>query len=131
MAEALAGKMFGESVWVSSAGLAAFPGQSANAYTLEILRERGIDFSGHSSRMFRAELGEEADWIIPMTMDQVEILKNSFPEYEHKIRRLGDWGGRNGDVADPWGGSREIYRRTAQEIEELLARLNEKLFPGQ
>lgn len=128
MAESIAGKLFGDFVQVGSAGLAAFPGQSASAYALEVLKEQGIDLSGHSSRKISAELVAAADWVIPMTKAQEEALRSLFPEYAHKIRCLGDWGGRKKDIDDPWSGSIEVYRRTALEIEELLRALQENLF---
>ena len=129
MAEALAKKLFGAAVKVSSAGLAAFPGQSASVYAAETLGEQGIDLSGHCSRVFEAEMADEADWIIPMTGDQEQALKNRFPEHEGKIRCLGDWGGKKKDIVDPWSGPREVYRQTALEIETLLKVLREQLCP--
>ena len=129
MAEAMAVKLFGDFVQAGSAGLAAFPGQSASDYALEVLNEQGIDFSGHSSRTMSAELAADADWIIPMTKDHAETLRRRFPECEHKIRCLGDWDGGNQDVDDPWGGSRETYRQALLEIEEHLGTLGKELFP--
>ncbi len=127
MAEALARKILGDSVQVSSAGLAAYPGESASSYAIEVLSEKNIDLSGHRSRRMEEQLLAEADWIIPMTEAQVETLSFLYPLYIHKIRCLGDWGEQKKDVPDPWSGSLAVYRQTAQEIEELLNVLKEYL----
>lgn len=127
MAEALARKMFGDLVQVSSAGLAAFAGQSASSYAIEALSELNIDLSGHRSRRIEEQLMAEADWIIPMTQAQAETLSSLYPLYVHKIRYLGDWGDQKKDVPDPWSGSLDVYRQTAREIEELLSAIKYRL----
>lgn len=120
MAEGLAREMFGDAVHVSSAGLEAWEGTEASSYALEVLKERNVDLSGHRSRKISAQLLAEVDWIIPMTQAQEMRLKLSFPQYSRKTRYLGDWGEHKCDVHDPWLGSLEIYRQTAQQISELL-----------
>ncbi len=127
MAEGLARKMFGESVQVGSAGMAAYGGESANAHALEVLKEQNIDLSRHFSRRISAELMADADWIIPMTKAQEEALKRLFPKYAEKTRYLGDWGDQQRDVLDPWGSSLNIYRQTAQEIRALLSAIKSYL----
>lgn len=128
MAEGLARSMFGESVQVSSAGMEAWEGEEASSYALEVLKEQGVDLSGHRSRRIRAELLSGADWIIPMTQAQEEVLKRLFPQYADKIRYLGDWGDKKRNIHDPWQGSLDVYRQTAQEIKELLRALKDHLF---
>lgn len=127
MAEGLARKILGDTVQVSSAGLEAWAGENASPYALEVLTERSIDLSAHRARKISKELMAEADWIIPMTRAQEEGLKRLFPQYAHKLRRLGDWGENKRDVQDPWGGSLASYRQTAGEIEKLLMALKDKL----
>lgn len=127
MAEGLARKMFGDSVQVGSAGMAAYGGEGANTYALEVLKEQNVDLSRHLSRRISAELMADADWIIPMTRAQEEALKRLFPQYAKKTRYLGDWGDQKREVLDPWGGSLEIYRQTAQEIVNLLSAMKSYL----
>ena len=127
MAEGLAREMFGDAVQVSSAGMEAWEGAEASFHALAVLKERNVDLSQHRSRKVRADLLEDADWIIPMTQMQEKSLLHSFPQYIHKTRYLGDWRGQKKDVRDPWGGTLEAYRQTAQEIGELLSVLREYL----
>ncbi|SPF55997.1 Low molecular weight phosphotyrosine phosphatase family protein [Candidatus Desulfosporosinus infrequens] len=127
MAEGLAREMLGDTVQVSSAGMEAWEGAEASCYALEVLKEQNVDISKHRSRKIRADLFEEVDWIIPMTRTQEKIIRQIFPQYIHKTRYLGDWGQRKQDVRDPWGGSLEVYRQTAQEIGEMLRELRDHL----
>ncbi|HUX46922.1 MAG TPA: low molecular weight protein arginine phosphatase [Desulfosporosinus sp.] len=127
MAEGLAREMFGDSVEIGSAGMEACVGESASTHALEVLKELNVDISKHRSRRIRAELMADADWIIPMTQAQEEALKRFFPQYDHKIRYLGDWGDQKRDVLDPWSGILDVYRQTAHEIGELLSALKGQL----
>ena len=127
MAEGLAREMLGDDVQVSSAGMQAGEGEYASPHALEVLAEQNIDLSKHRARRLREELVVEADWIIPMTHAQAESLKQQFPQHVHKFRCLGDWGKQKRDIRDPWGGSLEVYRQTAQEIGELLRAIKEQM----
>ena len=127
MAEGLAREMLGDAVQVSSAGMEAWEGEYASPHAIEVLTERNIDLSKHRARRIREELMAEVDWIIPMTYAQAEGLTRQFPQYVHKFRCLGDWGKQKRDVRDPWGGSLEVYRQSAQEIGEMLRTLKEQM----
>lgn len=127
MAEALAKEVFGDVIKVSSAGIQAWEGMEASAYALEVLKEHNVDLSQHRSRKISEELLAEADWIIPMTQAQEKMLSLTFPQYEGKTKYLGGWGEQKRDISDPWSGSLEVYRQTAQEINELLKALKESL----
>jgi|SRR5680860_237856 len=127
MAEGLAREMFGDTVHVSSAGLEACVGERISTHALEVLKEQNIDLSKFRSRRLRAELMDDADWIIPMTQAQEEALRRLFPQYDHKTQCLGNWGDSKKDVLDPWSGSLDVYRQTAHEIRELLSELKDQL----
>lgn len=122
MAEGLARKIFGPDIQVESAGLAAWEGDSASLQALEVLGEKGIDLTSHQARRVCQEILEKADWIIPMTEDQEKRLLAMFPEYASKIKRLGAWSTQveNYDILDPWGGTVEVYRNSAKDIEFLI-----------
>jgi len=127
LAEGMARAIFGDLVQVSSAGMAAWEGENVSPHVVEILKEQKVDLSLHRARRIKDELMADADWIIPMTQTQEAGLKSQFPQYIHKIRRLGNWGEEKRDIIDPYMGSLEVYRQTAQEIRELLKRLKEQL----
>lgn len=122
MAEGLAREILGPNVQVGSAGLAAWEGDSASPQAFEVLKEKGIDLASHRARRVSRELLSEADWIIPMTADHEKRLRVMFPELASKIKRLGAWStkAKDYDILDPWGGSVEVYRKSARDIEFFI-----------
>lgn len=121
MAEGLAQEILSPNQ-VESAGLAAWEGDSASPQALAVLKEKGIDLTSHRARRVSLELLSEADWIIPMTADQEKRLRVMFPGFAPKIKRLGAWSmkAEDYDILDPWGGSVEVYRKSARDIEFLI-----------
>ncbi len=120
MAEALAAEILGSEVKVSSAGLGAWDGKEASPQAIEVMRERGFDLSRHRARRFSRSMILEADFIIPMTKSQEQMLQEEYPEFAKKIRRLATWAVSETDVCDPWGGSVAEYRACALQIAEYL-----------
>lgn len=106
--------------WIASAGLSALRGGRAAADAQEVVRERGGDLSRHASQPLTLELAERADWLIPMTRGHLEAILDEQPELAPRLRLLDPAGG---DIDDPIGAGREVYRRTADRIEEGLAAL--------
>lgn len=125
MAEGLARKIFSSNIQAESAGLAAWEGDSASSQALEVLREKGINLTSHRARRVRWEILAEADWIIPMTADQEKRLLTMFPEFSSKIKRLGAWNTEveDYDILDPWGGTVEVYHKSAKDIESLIRKV--------
>lgn len=129
MAAGLARQILGPEIFVESAGLAAWAGDSASPQAIAVLKEHDIDLSSHRARPVNSQTLAEADWIIPMTKAHELQLKGAFPEYSSKIKRLGDWGSQDKslDVSDPWGGSVEVYRQCAEEIEAIIFEIKKAL----
>lgn len=127
MAAALAGQIFGADAETGSAGTDAWEGSGASREAMTAMQERELDLSRHRSRRVSREEVAAADWVLPMTKAHELRLKALFPEYEHKIVRLGEWSELPRDVPDPWGGSVEEYRACASELETLLRNFKERL----
>ncbi|WNC14545.1 low molecular weight protein arginine phosphatase [Brevibacillus brevis] len=126
MAEALFRvKTAGEGFEVRSAGVAAFDGQAASLHAREVLAERGIEHEHRSSRL-NAELIDWSDLILTMTASHRHAILAYFPEAADKVHTLRNFVGVEGfgDIADPFGGTLEDYRRCAEELEESLDRLS-------
>ena len=62
----------------------------------------------------------EADLILVMTRRHKEALLAAFPDHAHKVHLLSQMVGRIADIADPYGGPRAGYARTARELEQLI-----------
>jgi len=102
---------------VRSAGVGAQPGAPAARGMVEAAVERGVDLTGHRARRLTADMAREADVLV--ALDEV---------VEAEIGILA------GDVAvviwpvdDPYGGTREGYRRAADEIAVHVRRFVDSL----
>ncbi len=102
---------------VLSAGLAASPGARAAGEAAEVVQSLGGSLRSHASRPVTPELIDQADWIIPMTRDHLNAILDFHPEASDRVRLLDPSGG---DVDDPIGCGREVYRRTADAIARHL-----------
>jgi protein-tyrosine-phosphatase len=129
MAEAMfRAKTAGQPFEVRSAGVAAYAGQPASPHAQSVLAERGIAHN-HASSQLNEELLAWSDLILTMTGSHKRAILTYFPEATDKVHTLQEFAGIEGirDIADPFGGALEDYRRCAEEIEESLDRLLERL----
>lgn len=93
----------------SSAGLAAFTGDSASAYAIEVMNEIGIDLSSHRSSRLSIYAFEESDIVVCMSESHKAALPASY-----KIIVP------NGGISDPYGGDINIYRVCRDELSEFI-----------
>jgi len=115
-----------EDVDVISAGTATAPGSPATLYAREAVKTWGADISSHKSRPLRPELIEEADLILAMTTSHYREIVMMVPEAANRTFLLKTFPepGDDGDgVADPIGGSLDMYNQTFLEIGEELGRI--------
>ncbi len=112
---------------VSSAGVAAYPGEKASKEALLVMEEIGIDMSRHYARPLAESLVGEADLIIAMTRGQKKIITSVFLATEDKVMTLKELAGEEGDIEDPVGRSQDFYYWTAQEIERLLGEVVKRI----
>ncbi len=124
MAEYLLRAHLGRSgAWtVVSAGVAAAFGIPASSEAVDVMRERGIDLSLHSSRPLTAELAREADLLVVMTAEHQLHVEMLYPDAAGKVRLLKEFAPRVRDInlMDPIGMSRDVYRQVRNEIEAAL-----------
>lgn len=112
---------------VRSAGIYAATGAPATEHTVAVLREVGIDASAHRSQPISWELLDWADLVLTMTRDQKEHLLLMDPDLNGRVFTLAEFVGAEGDVPDPYGDTREAYRKVRERLQELLERLVARL----
>ncbi len=125
MAEALfRNKAADRTMEIRSAGVAAYNGQPASPHAQQVLTERGIAHQ-HQARRLDEELIGWADLILTMTRSHKDMILHYFPATADKVFTLREYVGVEGmgDIADPFGGTVEEYRRCAEEIDESLDKL--------
>jgi protein-tyrosine-phosphatase len=107
-------------VQAESAGLLDLGGAAADPQAVSILREKGIDGSGHRSRLLSAEMVDRADRVLVMEEAQREELLRRHPGAEGKVRLLKSFSplgdGGNLDIEDPHGREPYHYRSCFAEI---------------
>ncbi|MGM0896895.1 MAG: low molecular weight protein arginine phosphatase [Bacillota bacterium] len=126
MAEAIVHTRDIDGMEARSAGI--FAGQaplSANAQT--VLSEQSIEFD-HMSKPLDPRDVEWAELILTMTYSHKMMLMQYYPEVATKLHTVKEFAeGSTGDISDPYGGSLADYRRTFEELEELIDKLVKQL----
>jgi len=108
---------------VSSAGIFANPGNTAEPFAVQAAREAGVDISGHRARVVNNDNLNWADMVLVMESGQRGFISMVFPHQSGKVFFLGNFRrsqGRGGEISDPYGSSMEAYRFCFGEIREAM-----------
>ena len=112
---------------VQSAGVATEGGQEPSKYTLEILKEEGIDLSSNKSQFLDHELINWASHIFTMSASHLYTVHKMFPEASEKTFLVTEFCDNqlitNQDVPDPYGGNSNEYEHTRNLLNESLPSL--------
>ncbi|MCX5801182.1 MAG: low molecular weight protein arginine phosphatase [Candidatus Eisenbacteria bacterium] len=122
--ERLIPRTLAKSVRIESAGVDAQNGGPASRNAIEVSKRRGIDVSGHFSRRLTREIVEAADLILVMQkmhFDEVREICPSRAEHTLLLTELHkDPSADAKEIADPCGGSEEVYERCFSQIQTSL-----------
>lgn len=107
---------------ISSAGVCAASGWPASEYSVEALREKGIDISDITSQTLTPRMIDEADLLVTMTKGHRNAILQVSPQSEGKVFLLKSFGVAQcaADIYDPVGEPLEVYRRVRDEIDAAL-----------
>lgn len=107
---------------ILSAGIDALDGQPPSLNSVEATKEIGVDISRQRSSRLTPEMVAEADYIFGMTWNHVMAITHFFPQAASKsfLVRQFDKNIENDrrEIADPIGGSLEIYRLCRDQINQ-------------
>jgi len=108
---------------VASAGLSAANGLEAAAFAKKTMQERGFSLADHRSRELTPALMRWADVVLVMTREHLLRIRRTYERFADRTFLLSGFPapwphGRN--IADPIGGSLQIYRRTAEQIHSYI-----------
>ncbi len=104
-------------VLVMSAGISAMAGGKASTEAGQVMKDRGFDLTQHESQPVTDRLVRYADAILTMSQGHRESLVTQWPDAAQRIHVLGH---ERGDIADPFGGTVEHYRKCAEDIAGYL-----------
>jgi protein-tyrosine-phosphatase len=113
-------------VIVDSAGLLGITGAPAAPFSIEVGRESGIDLTGHRSRGVTSTDLRTADFVITMTLKQLDTLDRRFPEGSGRrlllraFERGSDPLGGAPELADPVAGPLDEYREAFAVIRSCI-----------
>lgn len=115
----------GLDIEVSSAGIFASDGQDVSLNSVNAMKEIGIDISEYKSTSLSKKLVEKADIILTMGYSHKDFILNRYPHLSKKTFTLLEYVyDFKKDVADPFGGTLEIYKQTRDEIYQAIRELN-------
>ncbi len=125
MAEAMARQILTEKgitdVQVSSAGTSAADGTPASEGAYLVGLEKGLDLSVHGATFLTRSVVEASDLILCMSPHHVQRVRSLGGE--GKVHLLGEYAGRledEAEVEDPFGGELDDYRRTYDQLKQLI-----------
>lgn len=112
---------------VLSAGLYTRDGLPASPEAIEAMKLKGIDLSKHKSQQIYPDLLRDSDIILVMTESHRQVLLERFPDHLEKTFTLGEFAGYGNEIADPFGKDQNVYIETAQQLENVLYKVIDKL----
>jgi protein-tyrosine phosphatase len=101
----------------ASAGTGTMDGMPASDGSLAAAREVDLDLSAHQSRMLDRATVERADRVYCLAASHQRAILARLPAAKDKVELLRPDGG---DIADPYGGDLDDYRRTREEIQRAI-----------
>lgn len=124
-------------VEVASAGVGAGDGQAPSSLAVTACAEVGIEINAQRSNALTSDLVESSDFIFGMTRGHIDAITMMFPHAAEKtflIREFQeDLEFYEKDVADPIGGSLEVYRHCRDQIADgvdMVAKFVEEMQGG-
>ena len=114
-----------EDVTVESAGLGALVDEPASEHSVELMRERGLDISGHRAQQLTSELVTKADLILVMESGHRRVIDTNEPTARGKVYRLGEW--QDLEIPDPYRQPRDAFEAALEKIDKSIADWVERL----
>lgn len=109
---------------VKSAGVSAMPGSEASPQAVAAMQSYGLELQDHQSTPVSERLLKRADLVLTMTANHRHAILSRWPELESKTHLLST---DHRDISDPFGGSVEVYKACAQQIDRYLDQWIERI----
>jgi len=119
-----------EDIEVSSAGVIPLEGMQATEEAQKVMKEEGIDISGHRTKMITEYDMRDSDLIFVMEERHKQYIINKYPKAAKKIYLLKDFKrignlhiSENPDIPDPITKDVNFYKETFSVIKEAIERI--------
>ena len=120
-----------DDVEVVSAGTGVYLRSMASSETVSVLKEEGIDATGHIAQPMNTVLLKKADLIVVMTRAHRDQVLERVPDVEHRVYLLKEFlnlpgnGQEDIDIPDPIGQPRSYYKECLRQIKEAIHKLRD------
>ena len=91
-----------------------------------VLKQNGIESSGHKSEKLNHEIIRRSRLVLTMTRNHKQSLINTGWKSDH-VFTLAEYAGKSGDIEDPYQGPLEEYQATYKQIKYYIDLLINKL----
>ena len=132
MAEAIAHKIAIErglhDLDIASAGTSAHDGAPASDGALRVGMERNFDLGGHRAQTLSRDMVRDTDLILamgPHHLERIEALGGAGRAY--LLADYASHGTSSRPISDPIGAELDVYRATADELEEEIRRVLDRI----
>ncbi len=119
---------------VESAGISAMDGFPPTDQTIRVMKEEGVDVSGHLSRRVTLKMIEAANKIFVMEKFHKDWILRQAPETAPKVMLLTEFSSKGGnghmgdiDIPDPIQMSEHFYQNILTIIRQCVQKIAENL----
>ncbi|MGT2596794.1 low molecular weight protein arginine phosphatase [Staphylococcus aureus] len=106
-----------------SRGIFAVNNQGVLNYVEDLVEEHHLAETTLSQQFTEADL--KADIILTMSYSHKELMRAHFGFYENHVFTLHEYVKEAGEVIDPYGGTKEMYVHTYEELVSLILKLKD------
>lgn len=119
-----------------SAGLFPREGEPASCFSTQVMKDNWrINIEKHRARTLKSEDLDSSDLILTMTEGHKYQILSAYPHAKNKVSTIKEYVYTPekpeeklfNDVSDPYGASLDVYKQCAEEIENLVRLLIERL----
>ncbi|MCA5918285.1 protein tyrosine phosphatase [Pectobacterium brasiliense] len=102
---------------ISSAGLGALVGKSADATAADVANQHNLSLDGHEAQQLTSALCRQYDLILVMEKGHIDGVCRIAPEVRGKTMLFGRWLNQQ-EIADPYRKSREAFEFVYLQLEQ-------------
>jgi protein-tyrosine-phosphatase len=121
-------------IQAQSAGVRATIGEEPEDSAVQVLRERGIDISLHTSKPVTSDLLKGAGLVLTMEQKHkdmiLEMLENENRDIRERVHTLTEYAGEHGDIEDCYGHDVQFYQACADRLTQLINQVILRLTQG-
>ncbi|MGC7590636.1 low molecular weight protein-tyrosine-phosphatase [Bisgaard Taxon 46] len=116
---------------VISAGIVAeessLVGKMADPQMIQIAKQYNLDISDHRSQQLTESLCHQADLILVMDKQQMELVHQLSPCSIGKVMLFGHWLGAKTEIPDPYRKNLDTFKSVYETLEQAASHWKKKL----